>query len=99
MKLEVNWNCKMILILIDSGSTHSFIDSRLPTQLANKIDHKARLRVMVANREKITSLGTCRNISLNLGLYSFSINLLILPLSGFDVVLGVNWLKTLKPIL
>lgn len=54
---------------------------------------------MVANGDRVKSRGLCRNIILNFGTYSFPIDLYVLDLSGFVVVLGVNWPKTLRPVL
>ncbi|KAF2319881.1 hypothetical protein GH714_019957 [Hevea brasiliensis] len=68
MKLEGNWNGETVFILIDSGSTHSFIDSHLAAKLPVQIDKKVGLRVMVANCETLSSPGTCRNVSLRLGI-------------------------------
>lgn len=84
--------------MIDSGSTHNFVDSHLLHQLKVEIDRRDGLRVMVANAETLSSPGTCRNVFLHLS-HFFSTDLFILPLSGFDIILGINWLKTMGPIL
>lgn len=54
---------------------------------------------MVANSERIKISGQSKDVPLWLGTHLFRVHLFILPLSGFDVVLGVNWLKNVGPIL
>ncbi|KAF2322890.1 hypothetical protein GH714_031839 [Hevea brasiliensis] len=99
MRLEGKWNGKQVLVLIDSGSTHSFVAAKLVTQADAQIDEKDGLRVKVANCEQLCSPGICRGVSLKLGSHPIKTDLFVLPLSSIGVVLGVNWLRTLGPIL
>ncbi|KAK6248100.1 hypothetical protein QUC31_019665 [Theobroma cacao] len=64
-----------------------------------KVKRRDGLRVVVANGERIRSLGRCEGMLLQLGNHTFFVDLYVLTLSSFDVILGVNWLKTLGPIL
>jgi hypothetical protein len=57
------------------------------------------LTVKVANGERVTSGGVCRAATMIVGSEQFHANFYALPLDGFDVVLGVQWLRTLGPIL
>lgn len=59
---------------------------------------KARFEVLVALREKIESLGKCSCVHLHLKGFPSIIYVYILPLGRFDVVLGVQWLHSLKEI-
>ncbi|KAG6482282.1 hypothetical protein ZIOFF_058913 [Zingiber officinale] len=45
------------------------------------------------------SLGLCKSVPLQVGKDTFSVDLYMLPLEGFDIVLGVKWLRTLGPII
>jgi hypothetical protein len=40
----------------------------------------------------------CSQVTLLLGSHKFILDLFVLPLSGAELVLGVQWLKTLGPI-
>lgn len=53
---------------------------------------------MVANDEKIRSSGLCQAVSLKLQHTTFSLDLILITLSRFNVVLEINWLRTLNPI-
>jgi hypothetical protein len=57
------------------------------------------LTVKVANGEWVTSGGVCRAAAMTVGSEQFHVNFYALPLDGFDIVLGVQWLRTLGPIL
>ena len=86
-------------MLIDSGSTHSFLDSTLVTKLGLNCTHQEGLQVLIANGSKIKSLGQCENVPISLGAQLIRFDFYILTLNGVDAVLGVNWLQTLGPIL
>lgn len=54
---------------------------------------------MVANGDRVASGGACRAIPLRIDDLEFHVDCFALPLGGFDVVLDVEWLRTLGPIL
>lgn len=87
-----------VVALVDSGSTHNFISSQA-TQLAKlQPNAKGKLEVMVALGEKLVSPGRCSQVSIKLQKVPFFVDLFILPLEGYDVVLGTQWLRMLGPI-
>ena len=53
---------------------------------------------MVANGEKIRSLGMCKEVTINLQNTQFLVDFYLIELKGCDVVLGAQWLRTLGPI-
>ncbi|XP_058725452.1 uncharacterized protein LOC131596726 [Vicia villosa] len=87
-----------VAILIDSGSTHNFLQDRVAKQLGLMIEAAHSFKVLVGNGEELQCSTMCRNVSLILGQQEFHIDLFILPISGAELVLGVQWLKTLGPI-
>nr|GMC80247.1 dynamin-related protein 1C [Ipomoea batatas] len=97
VNLRLN-NCP-ITALIDSRSTHNFVDSATAKQLELNIRGCPYLQVAVANGEGITGLGVCEDVLLQKDSVSFPINLYVIPLAGFEIVLGVHWLRTLGAIL
>jgi hypothetical protein len=52
----------------------------------------------VANGEEMLSEGKCIDVCLKLQDNTFYSELFVLTLGGCDVVLGVQWLRTLGPI-
>ena len=87
------------MILVDSGSSHSFLYSRYVMKLGLTCERTERLQVVVANDNKIKSPGQSRDVPIAMGNQLILIDFYILTLNGVDVVLGVNWLQMLSPIL
>eukprot|EP00257_Ricinus_communis_P017974 XP_015576546.1 uncharacterized protein LOC107261479 [Ricinus communis] len=96
MQVEGIINGFPLLVLIDSGSTHSFVNEALIHQLQIQAEAKSNLRVMVANGEQVKSPALCRKLPIQMGTQIFPFDLFLL--CGFGAVLGVNWLKTLGTI-
>lgn len=88
-----------LTILIDSGSTHNFIDPRIAKQADCFIHPCSSFEVMIANGGTLPCKGKCRNVRLSIGDYNMRSDMFALPLGGCDVVLGAQWLRTLGPIL
>ncbi|XP_043807599.1 uncharacterized protein LOC110608432 isoform X2 [Manihot esculenta] len=99
MQLLGCWHGRQVLILVDSGSTHSFVSNSVVADLQVTVDAKDGLRVKVANGEQLHSPGLCKGAPIELGNSVFTVDLFVLQLTGFDLVFGVNWLATLGPIL
>ncbi|PNX94328.1 Ty3/gypsy retrotransposon protein, partial [Trifolium pratense] len=89
---------KPVAILIDSGSTHNFLQDRVARQLGLSTEEAHSFKVLVGNGEVLNCTSMCPQTTLLLGSHEFSVDLFILPLSGAELVLGVQWLKTLGPI-
>ncbi|XP_020105551.1 uncharacterized protein LOC109722075 [Ananas comosus] len=90
---------RRIHILIDSGSTHNFLDAAVAAKLGCCAENIPAVNVTVADGNKLISSSTCRAFKWKMQGLEFKANLLLLPLRGCDMVLGVQWLKQLGPIL
>nr|KYP61599.1 Retrotransposable element Tf2 [Cajanus cajan]KYP61600.1 Retrotransposable element Tf2 [Cajanus cajan] len=87
-----------VQILVDSGATHNFIQSRVAQFLhLPSRPTPSPLRVMVGNGEYLPCSSFCPQVSLSLGQQAFSVDLYPLELSGTDIVLGVHWLSMISP--
>jgi hypothetical protein len=85
--------------LLDSGSMHNFIDIVAAEHAGVGFTSGARLCVAVANGDRITSLGCCSALNINIAGEHFVISYYGLLLDSFDMVLGVQWLEYLGPVL
>ena len=90
MKVEGLLNGHSIKIVLDSGSTHNFVDSKILKQWGYQAQTTRPFEVMIVDGGKVRSSGCCKAISLSLGGYECSVDLYSLPLGGCDVVLGYN---------
>lgn len=88
-----------ITILIDSSSTHNFIQERIVHFLNLPISNSNQFQVIIGNGDTLSCHTQCLNGPVLLSNKLFTIDFFILPISGVDLVLGVQWLKTLSPII
>jgi hypothetical protein len=83
---------KKVIVLIDSSSTHNFIHYKLAKYLNFFIYPAPKFQVIIANGGTINFLGKIRKINLTIGECVMKIQIITIPMGGFDVVLGVQWL-------
>jgi len=95
LRLQVNVQGVQLHASVDTGSTHTFIHDDLARKLGLPLTHRPGLSVKVANGERVTSLGVCCATPLQIGKDTFVVDCFALSLDGFDLVLGIKWLKTL----
>jgi hypothetical protein len=88
-----------VVILIDSGSTHNFVDTKLAATLGIRPTGQDNILVRIANGQEVVSPGRSREVEVRMQGHVFRTDLFLLPLAGCDVVLGIQWLRTLGPIL
>ncbi|WJZ85545.1 hypothetical protein VitviT2T_005072 [Vitis vinifera] len=91
-------NQQSLIVLIDSGSTHNFIEERLAEKLGLTCNREERFNVKVACSERISCKGRCIGVQVRIQGVTLDINFYLLPLEGYEVVLGAQWLRTLGMI-
>ncbi|XP_031479935.1 uncharacterized protein LOC116250452 [Nymphaea colorata] len=99
MKVVGKINNQKVIVLLDTGATHNFLNSRLAHLVDGKTTPQASFNVMVGNGEKLACNEICKNVGLEMHKVPFKVDLYLLPIGGVDVVLGIQWMKTLKRIL
>lgn len=90
MQLTAIINNWLLLILVDFGSTHNFVSRTAATHLGLSTMPKIGMNVLVANGERIVSQGICQAVTFLLDSHNFTVNFFVIPLDGFDIVLGVK---------
>jgi uncharacterized coiled-coil protein SlyX len=99
MRVTGYYHNKPLYILLDSGSTHNFLDPSVASKLNLPISCKTSFDVMVANGDRLYSEGQCQNIFIAIQGVPVTSDFYLLSLGGYDAVLGAHWLQTLGPIL
>ena len=99
MLLPVHVHGHRLVALLDSGSTHNFINADLMRRLRLSTAPHPSMRVLVANGDRVPCEGVARDVALTIGAEEFTISCFGINLGGFDLILGVEYLRTLGPIL
>ncbi|KAJ0010662.1 hypothetical protein Pint_33948 [Pistacia integerrima] len=86
-------------LLVDSGSTHNFISSFLVAKVGLHLQEKRSFEVTVASGKRLTSPGQCNLVTLHIKGIPLQLDFYLLPLDGYEIVLGTQWLMTLGPII
>jgi hypothetical protein len=98
MQIAVSLGDASLVALIDSGSTHNFIGEDAARRTGLTLQQRPRLTALVANGERVTCEGVIRDAPLLVDGEPFPADLFVMPLAGYDVVLGTRWLGVLGPI-
>ena len=88
-----------LTILIDSGTTHNFINLQIAKQADCFAHPFSSFKVMVANGRNLPCKGKCHSLCISIGDYNLHSNMFSIPLGGCSVISGAQWLRTLGPIL
>lgn len=90
---------QLVYILVDSGSTHNFLDLQTAKRLGCKMKSTCPLLVVVPGEYKLSSSYECLNFTWSIQGHQFQSSVMILPLGGCEMVLGIQWLATLGDVL
>ncbi|XP_071905722.1 uncharacterized protein [Coffea arabica] len=85
-------------IFIDCGSSHNFIHPRVVQKLGVKTVKVEPLVVEVADGNKLTTQDLCPGFTWKMQGQEFKADLLVLPVGGCELVLGMQWLTTLGDV-
>jgi hypothetical protein len=95
MQVRVSVGAASFTALLDTGSTHNFIAEAAAARTGLAVHPSPRLTATVANGERIACPGVLRQATIAINGEDFSVDLYIMPLAGYDVVLGTQWMVTL----
>jgi hypothetical protein len=95
MQVRVLVGTTPLIALLDTGSTHSFIAEEAARRTGLPIQPRPRLIATVANGERVSCPGVLRHAPLTIDGSNFVVDLFVMPLAGYDVVLGTQWMATL----
>jgi len=87
-----------LLILVDSGSSHSFINASIADKLQGVQRMPDTISVQVANGGILHCSTHIPAVVWSIQDYSFSSDLRVLPLKHFDLILGMDWLESFSPM-
>lgn len=94
----VRWSGTMLLLLVDSGSTHTFVNSAFALRAECMVQDAEPVTVRVANGDTLQSNQQVAQLQWWCQGNTFSIDMRLLDLGAYDAVLGVDWLARFSPM-
>nr|XP_027123207.1 uncharacterized protein LOC113739959 [Coffea arabica] len=88
-----------VLILVDTGSSDSYISSELVIGMDigyQWVDQP--FSVIMGNGSCVTSNAICNGVQWRINQHNFRYNLKVMELGGWDIILGVDWMTHFSPI-
>ena len=89
---------KLVHILIDFASTHNCLDNEYAKKLGCVLEQIVPQEVTVADGNKLACQYRCKNFSWKINGTVFDTDVLLIPIGTCDMVLGMQWLRTLGEI-
>lgn len=88
IRVEGQTGNRRLHILIDSGSTHSFLDLETARKLGCHCEPLHQLQVTVANGHNMPCKYMCKDFNWMLQRRHYYVDMLLLPLGSYDLILG-----------
>jgi hypothetical protein len=85
-------------ILVDSGSSHTFLSDKLISVIQGVCPLKPPIQVQVANGVVLSCASYIPQDQWSVQGYYFVTDLKILPLPSHDMILGLDWLQSFSPM-
>jgi hypothetical protein len=87
-----------LLILLDSGSAGTFITTELAQSLSQEVVSCEALHFTTADGSPLLSDTVIPELQFNIQGHTFTYDTRVLPLKGFDMILGADWLEDHSPM-
>lgn len=95
MKLQELIEGKVIIVLIDSASTHNFISPTLIEVATLQLSETEGYSVMLGNGDRFRGTGICQGVQLYVGEILIIDDFLPKPIGSSNVILGMKWLASI----
>ena len=87
-----------LIVMTDPRATNNFISQHVVQELGIPCEACEKFGVMLDNGEEIVGQGVCRMVELRVQGLSIVQDYLSLELGNSNLILGIQWLKTLGPM-
>jgi hypothetical protein len=88
-----------LVILLDSGSSHTFLNKALAQKLQLAISPTAPMAVKVANGASLSCSLEVRQFEWWIQGHAFQLDAKLLEIGAYDLVLGMDWLERFRPMM
>lgn len=89
---------RMIQLMIDSGSSHNFMQEKVVKFLKLPLYPSDQFQVMVGNGQYLKGVGKCAKVAVTIQSYSFEADFFVINLHGADAILGLSWMEKLGDV-
>ncbi|KAJ3685492.1 hypothetical protein LUZ61_014656 [Rhynchospora tenuis] len=87
-----------ICVLLDSGSSHSFVNPAVIQEVPHQLTKIPPLKVRIANGENMVSEYLCGAMLFSIQDHTFENDVRVLDVQGYDLILGMDWLSSFGEI-
>jgi len=98
LKLVIYIKNQKVIVLIDINNTHNFTHHHIAQARHCYIYGVNNFQIMIVNGVPMKYGNECENVKLQMGDYSLKTRMFAIGMGGCDIVLGVEWLRTLGPM-
>ncbi|KAL6581229.1 hypothetical protein OROMI_007152 [Orobanche minor] len=88
-----------VVVMVDSGATHNFISRKLMIALGFSAQSFPGIDIRLGDGHKVFINQLCSSIVVKVADCEFILNALVFDMGHLDMVLGVEWLKTLGDVI
>ncbi|KAF8405656.1 hypothetical protein HHK36_007732 [Tetracentron sinense] len=99
MKVNGLLKCQQVTVLIDTGSTNNFLDENIAKKFSIPTEDCEPIDVTLTDGGTLTCKSKCSNVKLAVQDQELRADLYLLPLGDYEVVLSIEWLRTLGDVL
>lgn len=85
-----------MVVMLDSGATHNFIDPFIIEKAQLTLFMNRRLEILLGAGLRANRTGVCKIVPFCLQTLDFVADFIVLELGKIDIILGVQWLRTLE---
>ena len=98
IRLKSTVQNKTMLILVDTGSSHSFVSSQFVSLTGLPTVTMQEQKVKLANGSGMTATKMVKDLKWYIQGHTFQIDMIVLDLLPYDAILGFDRLKTFSPM-
>lgn len=98
IKLQGKIQAHQVLILVDSGSSHSFVSTALASKLSGVVKARRPLKVRIADGGQLSCDLEISQCQWTVQGHKFTTDLKVLPLGCYDMIIGMDWLEQHSPM-
>jgi Retroviral aspartyl protease len=98
MKFRGEINQIPICAVLDSGNTHSFVHLSVLQENKIKLTQTIPMVVTIANGARMVTDLQCEALSFSIQGHTFTKDVRVLDVQGYDMILDIDWLIKLAPM-